>query len=67
MPTPAPTIKVLVSITGNFKVDAALLARMARCQFRPKLRRGMSQQEAADAIESGLKRYLKCLSGRIDT
>jgi hypothetical protein len=65
MPTVGPRVKVLVSISGSYPVNAALLARMSRCKLHPRLRRGMSQQEAADAFESALKAYIKCLSGRI--
>ena len=41
-----------------------LQVRVANCRFRPRLKPGMTKQEAADAFEAGLQQYLKCIFGR---
>ena len=64
-----PRRKILVThvsiLSSGTTIDTAMLARFNTCTFRPRLKAGMSNQEAGDAIDAAMQRYIDCLKSKI--
>lgn len=44
-------------------IDPAVLAQVRKCKLTFKLKAGMTNQEASDAIDAGFDKFFKCLGG----
>jgi hypothetical protein len=53
-----PDFLVLPSASPN--ITAAEILAISRCEFRPKLKAGMTNQEANDALDAAWAKFLSC-------
>lgn len=43
-------------------IDPAVLGRLRKCKLTFKLKAGMTNQAASDAIDAGFDKFIECLS-----
>jgi len=47
----------------RLRLSQDAVAKLYTCKFQPKLKAGMSNSEATDAIDTALKKWIQCLTG----
>ena len=45
-------------------VTPQLIVRLRSCKFRPRLKAGMSRNEANDAIDTAIEEFIDCLKNK---